>query len=204
MTFLIYGATKGKGSGIGRSVALLLQGKGHKVHGLCRDEAKARAESEFPLEALDIRTKEGADRLLELVRTLDPDVIWSACGAGHGEPLWTLPEQAMEEMIDANIRNNILFCKICAPSCIDGGPHLILTASVAGTLVGEGAAVYAGTKGFLTPFVRGQRAEYGRQGHNAKISLLLLHSARLTGLEVIADAVEFIGRQSRAMELLIN
>ena len=43
MTFLIYGATKGKGSGIGRSVALLLQGKGHKVHGLCRDEAKARA-----------------------------------------------------------------------------------------------------------------------------------------------------------------
>jgi NADP-dependent 3-hydroxy acid dehydrogenase YdfG len=107
-------------------------------------------------------------------------------------------------MVEANVHNNILFCRTCAPSCIDGGPHLILTGSVAGELDGMGSSVYAGVKGFLRPFVRGQRAEYSRQGHNAKISLLVLPRVMPIGVEIVADAVEFVGSHPRAMELLIN
>ena len=82
---------------------------------------------------------------------------------------------------------------------------MILTGSVAGVLDGVGgAAVYAGAKGFLLPFLRGQRSEYGRQGHNAKLSLLMLAATRMTGMEVVANAVEFIGGQPRSIELLIN
>jgi len=204
MKFLVYGATKGRGDGLGRTVALSLLKRGHRVQGLCRNAEKAAVEKDFPLEAIDLQNEVGQNRIKQLIREMDPDVIWSACGSGYGEPLWTLAQEAIKEMIEANVHNNIIFCKTCAPSCLDGGPHLILTGSVAGALEGTGAAVYAGTKGFLTPFVRGQRAEYARQGHNAKISLLLLPSVRLTGFELIADAIEFVGRQSRAIELLIN
>jgi len=164
--YLIFGASQGQGDGIGRRVALALQEKGHEVRGLCRDEAKAAAESEFPLEALDIRTQTGQDRLKELIREHEPDVVWSACGVGYPSPLWSLPEAEIEEMIEANVKVNVLFCKACAPSCLDGGAHLVLTGSVAGVLEGTGTALYSGVKGFLVPFVRGQRAEYRRQGHH--------------------------------------
>ncbi|HOH39227.1 MAG TPA: SDR family oxidoreductase [Verrucomicrobiota bacterium] len=204
MKFLIYGATKGRGSGLGQAVALALVKRGHQVWGLCRNPEKAAEQKEFPLEAVDLAGEAGQERVKQLIRETDPDAIWSACGWGYAEPLWKLPPEAIEEMIDANVRNNIIFSRTCAPSCIDAGPHLILTGSVAGVLDGTGAAVYAGVKGFLVPFVRAQRAEYLRQSHNAKISLLVLHAMGPTGAGVIAEAVEFIGRQSRAMELLIN
>ena len=47
-------------------------------------------------------------------------------------------------------------------------------------------------------------SEYRRQGHNPKLSLLLLNAVRTTGLEIVVDAVEFVGRQSRSIELLIG
>jgi NADP-dependent 3-hydroxy acid dehydrogenase YdfG len=204
MKFLIYGATKGRGDGMGQTVALKLLERGHQVWGLCRDPEKAAKETRFKLEAVDLLVEAGQKRIKQLIGEIDPDAIWSACGTGYADPLWKMPLQAIEEMIDANVRNNILFCKTCAPSCLDAGPHLILTGSVAGVLDGTGAAVYAGVKGFLVPFVRAQRTEYLRQSHNAKISLLVLHAMGPTGAGVVAEAVEFIGRQSRAMELLIN
>lgn len=205
MKFLIYGATKGRGDGLGQAVALKLLERGHQVWGLCRNPEKVSKETRFKLEAVDVLAKAGQSRTKELIREMDPDVIWSACGTGHGEPLWALPAQAMEEMIEANVRNNIYFCKTCAPSCLDAGPHLILTGSVAAVLDGAGgASVYAGVKGFLLPFVRGQRTEYARERHNAKISLLVLPATSISGVEVVVNAVEFIGGQTRSIELLIN
>ena len=204
MRFLVYGATKGWGDGIGRTVALSLAERGHEVRGLCRDESKAKAERDFPLQAVDLLSEQGQNRIKEIVRELDPDVIWSACGTGHATPLWAMSDVEIEAMLDANVRNNILFSRTCAPSCIDGGPHLVLTGSVAGVLDGVGAAVYSGTKGFLVPFVRGQRAEYNRQGHKPKISLLMLHSVRHIGIESIADALEFVAKQSCSVELLLT
>lgn len=204
MKFLIYGVTKGRGDGIGRAVALQLQTRGHEVWGLCRDREKASATTDIKVEAIDIATDAGTDRLKAIIREFDPDVIWSACGAGVSSPLWATPIQEIDNMIDANVRKSILFSLACAPSCIDGGPHLVLTGSVAGVLSDQGAAVYSGTKGFLQPFARAQRNEYRRQGHNAKISLLLLNAVRATGIEIVTDALEFIGRQSRSLEILIS
>ncbi len=204
MKCLIYGATKGRGDGIGRSVAILLQKRGHEVRGLCRDPQKAGKETEFPIEALDLSTDSGDERLKAIIREFNPDAIWSACGAGFASPLWTMPITEIDQLIDANVRNNVLFSRICAPSCLDGGPHLILTGSIAGVLGETGAAVYSGVKCFLIPFARWQRLEYRRQGHNLKLTVLLLNAVRGTGLEVVADALEFAGRQSRSMEILIN
>lgn len=204
MRFLLYGATKGRGDGIGRSVALTLLSRGHEVRALCRSEQKACDEQELSLEVLDLCAEVGRNRLKELIRAFDPDVVWSACGTGHSTPLWSMPDGEIEEMLDANVRNNILFCRTCAPSCIDGGPHLVLTGSVAGVLDGVGAAVYSGTKGFLVPFVRGQRAEYKRQGHKPKISLLMLHSVRHIGIEAVADALEFVAKQSCSVEVMLT
>lgn len=204
MTFLIYGASKGRGDGIGRSVARLLRDRGHGVHGLCRDEAKAREETGFPMEALDIGTPEGAGRLRGLVRELDPDVVWSACGTGHAEPVWEIGEGAVEETIEANVRRNIQFARICSASCLDGGPHLVLTGSVAGLEPAAGASVYAGTKGFVVSFVRGMVAEYARNGNRPKISLLSLPPMRGLGARVVADALEYLGAQSLSMEIHIR
>jgi short-subunit dehydrogenase len=204
MKFLIYGATKGHGDGLGATAARRLSQRGHEVWGLCRNESKLVEAQDFPLEVIDLACESGQARLKELIRIHNPDAIWSACGSGHGDPLWVLPDAAIEEMIDANVRNNVLFCRSCAPSCLDGGPHLILTGSIAGVLDGCGASVYAGVKGFLIPFVRGQRAEYSRQGHHAKISLLMLNAVRVTGIDVLVDTLEFVARQSRAMEILIH
>ncbi|MBI4557788.1 MAG: SDR family oxidoreductase [Candidatus Hydrogenedentes bacterium] len=204
MKFLIYGATKGRGDGLRRTVALSLLKKGHDVSGLCRDKTKADAEREFPLQALDLLTEMGPQRVKELIRENDPDVIWSTCGTGYATPLWSMPEAEIEEMLDANIRKTVAFCKICAPSCVNGGPHLVLTGSVVGVLEGVGTSVYSGMKGFLVPFVRGQRNEYKRQGHKPRISLLLLQSVRLTEIDVVVDALEFIGRQSSSLEILVS
>lgn len=204
MRFLVYGATRGRGDGIGLSVSLALRQRGHEVFGLCRDPAKAAEESELDLEALDLYSTEGQSRLKQLIIDLEPDVIWSACGTGVPDPLWSIGDDEIEEMIEANVRNNVLLCRTCAPSCLDGGPHLILTGSVAGELEGVGTALYSGVKGFLIPFTRGQRTEYRRQGKNPKLSILLLNSVRNTGMEIVVDAVEFVGRQSHSIELLIG
>jgi len=204
MRFLVYGATKGRGDGIGRSVSLSLLQRGHEVIALCRDPAKAVHESERDLEALDLYSPEGQSRFKQLIRDVEPDVIWSACGTGVPDPLWSIGDDEIDQMIEANVRNNVLLCRTCAPSCLDGGPHLILTGSVAGVLDGVGTALYSGVKGFLVPFARGQRAEYRRQGHNPKLSVLMLNAVRHTGLEIVVDAVEFVGRQSHSIELLIG
>jgi NAD(P)-dependent dehydrogenase (short-subunit alcohol dehydrogenase family) len=204
MRIIVYGATRGRGDGIGHSVALALRERGHEVTALCRDPAKTAEYGELDLEALDLYSAKGQSRFKQLIRDVEPDVIWSACGTGVPDPLWSLGDHEIDEMIEANVRNNVLLCRTCAPSCLDGGPHLILTGSVAGVLEGVGTALYSGVKGFLVPFVRGQRAEYRRQGHNPKLSLLLLNAVRTTGLEIVVDAVEFVGRQSRSIELLIG
>ena len=204
MKILVYGATKGRGDGIGQFVARRFAEQAHHVMGLCRSADKAAAETQFPLEDVDIHAEAGRTRIKDLICEFSPDIIWSCCGTGFATPLWTMPEHEIEEMIEANVRNNILFCQVCAPSCVDGGAHLILTGSIAAVSEGAGAAVYSGVKGFLIPFVRAQRAEYARQGHTAKISLLLLAAVRATGMDLVAEAVEFIGRQSRAMELTVR
>jgi NAD(P)-dependent dehydrogenase (short-subunit alcohol dehydrogenase family) len=201
--FLIYGATKGRGDGIGPAVALSLLERGHEIRGLCRDAEKVAIEERFPLEAVDLTSPVGQDRLKALIQEYNPDGIWSACGVGYGTPLWTMPDDEIEDMIDANVRNNVVFCRTCAPSCVDGGPHLILTGSVAGVLEGQGASLYAGVKGFLLPFVRGQRVEYRKAGHRPKISLISLNTVRFTGIDVVVDAVEFVARQSCSLEVLV-
>ncbi len=203
MRFLVLGATHGRGDGIGHAAALALVARGHRVHGLCRDAAKASAEKVFPLEALDLASLDGQARLKALVRELDPDVIWSAIGAGIATPLWAMDDTAVETLLDANVRQAVLLCRACAPSCIDGGPHLVLTGSVAGVIDGTGAALYSGVKGFLVPFLRAQRVELRRQGHHPKLSLLMLDSIRATGLELVVEALEFVGRQSHSIELLV-
>lgn len=37
-----------------------------------------------------------------------------------------------------------------------------------------------------------------------KLSVLMLNAVRHTGLEIVVDAVEFVGRQSHSIELLIG
>lgn len=204
MRFLVYGATHGRGDGIGRKVAASLVQRGNEVLAFCRDPAKAESQTIFPLEAIHLRSEAGQSRLKEAITQFDPDLIWSACGCGFGEPLWQLSEAQISDMVDANVQNNIAMCRTCAPSCIDGGPHLVLTGSVAGVLSDWGAAVYSGTKGFLVPFVRAQRNEYKRQGHNAKLSLVLLSAVKFTGIDVVTDTLELIARHSRSMEILIS
>ena len=204
MRFLVYGATQGRGDGIGKKVAVGLVNRGHEVLGFCRDEAKAQEETAFPLEAVDISTEAGQKAMKAAINDFDPDAIWSACGCGYAAPLWELDAEQISRMIEANVSNNIAFCRMCAPSCLEGGPHLILTGSVAGVSSEGGAAVYSGTKGFLVPFMRAQRNEYRRQGHNAKLSLLLLNAVRVTGTDIVTDALEFMARQSRSMEILIS
>ena len=87
MRIIVYGATKGRGDGIGRSASLALQRRGHEVVALCRNPAKAAEESELDIESLDLYSPSGQSRLKELIRDVEPDVIWSACGAGFPDPL---------------------------------------------------------------------------------------------------------------------
>ena len=140
MNWLIYGTTRGRGSGLGVSVAVVLSRRGYAVRGLCRDPEKARTETRLPVESVDINQDEGQSRIKEIIHEFNPDVIWSACGTGFPDPLWTLSNSEIEETIDANIRNAIHVLRR-APSCLDGGPHLILTGSVAGVLEGYGASL---------------------------------------------------------------
>ena len=97
-----------------------------------------------------------------------------------------------------------MFSRTCAPSCVDGGPHLILTGTLAGIVDGQRACLYSGTNGFLVPFVRTQRNEYRRQGHNPKISLLVLPSIRPKDMNMVVDALEYIGPQKRSVEVILS
>ena len=202
MKFLIYGATKGRGDGIGQTVALALVERGHKVWGVCRNAEKAAKETKFPLQAIDLLTEEGQSRMKGLIQEVQPDVIWTACGTGYSDPLWTLPTQALDEMVEANVRYTILFCKTCAPSCLTGGPHLVLTGSVAGSFSGSGASVYSGTKAFLTMFARGVRKEFQRQSRMPRISVMALPRIRDLGIDAVVSTLEFLAGQPRGVELL--
>ena len=54
MKSLIYGATRGRGEGIGRAVALQLLRRGHQVNGLYRDAGENARRPMIHVEAIDL------------------------------------------------------------------------------------------------------------------------------------------------------
>ncbi len=204
LKYLVYGATHGRGSGIGATVSGILLDRGHEILGLCRSQEKAASAAPFPLETLDMHSPNSEECLKGFLHDWNPDVIWFACGAGFDAPIWEMSDDDIDVTLDANVRVAARFCRACAPSCIDGGPHLILTGSIAGMVNGAGSSFYSGTKAFLVPFSRAQCREFAAHGKQAKVSVLAFNSVQVVGMEAIADALEFIGRQARPVEVLIR
>lgn len=148
----------GAGSGIGRSMALLLGRLGAKVHAADINGAAA-IETVSAIEAagghatghtLDVTDAEAVAALAEQICADDGrvDILHNNAGIGHAGPLKDTPLDDWRRVLDVNLFGVINGLNAFVPRMLEqGGPaHVVNTASMAGLTASAGMAPYCTSK----------------------------------------------------------
>ncbi|WP_374469751.1 SDR family NAD(P)-dependent oxidoreductase [Phenylobacterium sp.] len=102
---------------------------------------------------VDLSTREGVDKLVELVGGRPVDALLANAGHGLGHAFLEQPVEDWMHVIDTNITGTIYLVQKLAPAMVERGQGRILfTGSIAGFMPGTFQAVYNGTKAFIDSF----------------------------------------------------
>ena len=164
-TIFITGAT----SGIGRKMTELCIAKGYTVYATGRNESSLSI-----LQALgahvfqaDLRNKEDIDRVTAALPAIDVAIL--NAGLGIFANAYDLEDEAIDTMLETNVRAPIYLAKRLAPGMIARGHgHFIFVGSQAGKVATRKASVYAASKHAITGFANGLRLELA--DHNVKVT----------------------------------
>lgn len=175
----------GASTGIGREVSMILATEGYKVTLVGRDE-KALAETKAQIatkdgtsevSVTDLRDPEAIDRLAKDVTTKwgAVEVIVNCAGVWHdgdrayyGVPLWEMPREELDQVMEVGIRAPMLLVRSLLPAMI--GRHRGKIVNISGALSegGAGWLHYYVSKKALEHFTRGLADEL--RPHNIQVN----------------------------------
>ncbi len=148
----------GAGSGIGRSMALLLGKLGAKVHAADLNGASAidtagkinDAGGSAVAHTLDVTDAEAVAKLAEEIFAEDGrvDILHNNAGIGHAGPIEETPLEDWRKVLDVNLFGVINGLNAFVPKMIEqgGSAHVVNTASMAGLQASAGMAPYCTSK----------------------------------------------------------
>jgi NAD(P)-dependent dehydrogenase (short-subunit alcohol dehydrogenase family) len=161
----------GAGTGLGRSIAIELAGRGYRVHATDLDgEAAARTAVELGGEAgasaLDVRD-EAACRVLADSLAADGGLeLWvNNAGVFFSGPAWEQGSELRQTMLDVNatgLINGTLAA--LAPMIAAGRGHVVNVVSLAGIVAAPGEVVYSASKHAAMAFTLGTQFDLRRAG----------------------------------------
>ena len=160
----------GAGGGIGAAAARAFAADGHAVAAAdINDERLAALAGQIPADRLltvaaDVRDRASVEAMV--ARTVERfgaiDVLCPNAGVfvGPDRPLEETPDDAIDLLIDVNIRGVVNVLRAGLPHVRPGGA-VILTSSISGLQAHPGGAVYAATKTAQLGLARSLAAELG-------------------------------------------
>jgi 3-oxoacyl-[acyl-carrier protein] reductase len=164
---LITGASTGIGAGCAKEFGAL----GCKVVVHYNSSKEAAAEVAKAIEAsggeamivqADLRRTAECERMVKAVgeRFKQIDVLINNAGAlVKRVPITEASDELFDEIIDLNARSMLMCTKYAVPYMVNGGAIINLTSIAASTGGGPGAAMYAGSKAFVTCATKGLAKE---------------------------------------------
>jgi SDR family mycofactocin-dependent oxidoreductase len=211
-TALVTGAARG----IGAAVAVRLADDGFRV--VCADVCSGTADLDRGVLGYPLRERADLDAVVDAVRAAgsdavaveldvrDADAVRAAVGgiddlrvvvhaAGvvwGGRPLWSMPEEAWQAVLDVNVTGTYHVLAAAVPA-VEGGPHagrgrLVAVASAGATRGLPLMAAYAASKHAVVGLVRSLAGELGSGG--TTVNAVAPGSTRTRILEASAAAYD--------------
>ncbi|WP_069814040.1 SDR family NAD(P)-dependent oxidoreductase [Streptomyces sp. TP-A0874] len=168
----------GASSGIGAAVASRLAASGQwrlLLNGCDRQRLSevAHLTGGQPL-AVDLGTAEGGPALAEqaVAGTGRVDLLVAGAGVGWAGSFVDIPPAELEQLVAVNVSGTMHLVRALLPGMVGRGRgHVVLVASIAGSVGVRGEAVYSATKAALCTFADSLR--YELQGHGVHVSVVL-------------------------------
>ena len=162
----------GASSGIGYELAILCARDGYDLV-VAADAAEIRVAAEYfrtlgvgvdELEA-DLATREGVDRLVEIVGAREVDLLLANAGHGLGQAFLDQEFEEVRHVIDTNVTGTVYLIHALGKRMrARGQGRMLITGSIAGYIPGTFHAVYNATKAFIDSFSVALRAELKDSG----------------------------------------
>lgn len=159
----------GASSGIGRSLARELAGRGYDLVICSAGERLASAASELRSAGVnvtevqaDLATRQGVEQLWHQVRSAGRalDVACINAGIGVGGQFWETNLQQELQLIELNCVGTVHLAKYVVRDMVSrGAGRILITSSIAGEMVAPREAVYAASKAFNLSFAHSLRYE---------------------------------------------
>jgi NADP-dependent 3-hydroxy acid dehydrogenase YdfG len=150
----------GASSGIGAATARALEEAGARVHTGSRSDGN-----------LDVTDRESCERFVEEAISVlgGIDILVNNAGLSRGrEPVWESREEEEREVIETNVLGLMRMTRLCLPSLIDGGGHIVNLGSVAGIWAYVNGSSYVTSKFAVHGYTRALREDL--QGKPVRIT----------------------------------
>lgn len=199
-TVLLWGATKGKGSGIGTVLNNHLIEREYKViiAGRNREKLESVNEnlfvSEYPIDA---------NKYTKILENNSVKTIISCVGTGYGESLPFIEDSSINEMVQANLLVNLDIIKKSINYLKGKNGNIIILNSIAGMEAKEGSSIYAATKFALRGLVESLRTEI--EPYHIGLSSVYFQNIHKIGVNPVLDSIEVAIKNKMAnFDFVIN
>lgn len=154
-------AITGAAGGIGSEAAKLLEGKGHEVLAVDRDEQGLEELDVTSTHCFDVRNEQEVE---EFVQENEYEVLVNCAGYQEAGALEDMPSKTVEEMFGDNVFGMLNMIRTSLPMIREKGGRIVNVSSIAGRATVPFYGVYSATKfsvEALSDALRGEVKEYG-------------------------------------------
>jgi short-subunit dehydrogenase len=195
----IWGATVGRGSGIGNDILRRLASDGSRViYVFGRSEDKLRklmAENPKVRDSFtwDIASEDKSEPYQDYLVKNEVKTLICTVGTGIGDPLPFLAQKDMTAMVMSNlvVPSMIMKYSMVPMKKLKGG-RIIMFGSIVSFRPFEGASGYVGTKAGLRGMIEATRSELGRAFPEVSIHAIYTTTVAKLGLESVANTVLYL------------